>query len=94
MKRRDFVKFGGIAALELGAARFLTAQAPTGMQSNMAAPEAGKADFTLRIAPVAVDVMPTHVVSTTGYNGTSPGPVLRMREDAPVIVDVDRKSVV
>ena len=75
MKRRDFVKFGGVAALELGAARFLTAQAPSGMQSNTAAPEAGKADFTLRIGPVAVDVIPTHVVSTTRDNGPSPGPV-------------------
>jgi FtsP/CotA-like multicopper oxidase with cupredoxin domain len=88
VKRRDFVKFGGIAALELGAARFLTAQMPAEKQSNAAAQEAGKADFTLRIGPVAVDVMPTHVVSTTGYNGTSPGPVLRMKEGTPVTVDV------
>ena len=88
VKRRDFVKLGGIAALELGAARFLTAQMPAAAQSNLAPPAAGKADFTLRIAPIAVDLTPSHVVSTTGYNGASPGPVLRMKEGVPVTVDV------
>ena len=53
-----------------------------------AAPEASKADFTLRIAPVTVELTPTRIISTIGYNGTSPGPVLRMKEGKPVTVDV------
>src|SRR5690348_4802606 len=56
--------------------------------SAQTAPSGAKADFTLRIAPVPVELAPTRIVSTIGYNGTSPGPVLRMREGKPVTVDV------
>ena len=48
----------------------------------------GKADYTLRIAPVTVELDRSHILSTIGYNGTAPGPVLRMREGKPVTVDV------
>jgi FtsP/CotA-like multicopper oxidase with cupredoxin domain len=51
------------------------------------APE-GKADYTLRIAPVTVELDPSHILSTIGYNGTAPGPVLRMREGKTVTVEV------
>ena len=51
-------------------------------------PEAGAADFTLHIAPVIVELAPGRAISTIGYNGTSPGPLLRMREGTPVTVDV------
>ena len=47
-----------------------------------------QADFTLRIAPVTVELDRAHILSTIGYNGTSPGPVLRMREGKPVTVEV------
>ena len=54
-------------------------------RSPIAAP---KADVTLTIAPVTVELAPNLVFSTIGYNGTSPGPLLRMREGVPQIVDV------
>jgi FtsP/CotA-like multicopper oxidase with cupredoxin domain len=88
VKRRDFVKFGGVAAIELGAAKLLMSQMQPGMQSNAPAPDAPNADFTLRIAPVLVELTPNRTISTIGYNGTSPGPLLRMREGKPVTVDV------
>jgi FtsP/CotA-like multicopper oxidase with cupredoxin domain len=89
--RRDFIKLGGVAAIELSAARLLMSQAQPsmpGMQPAGAAQEASKADFTLRIAPVTVELAPTRIISTIGYNGTSPGPILRMKEGKPVIVEV------
>ena len=49
---------------------------------------AGKADVTLTIAPIALELVPNRIISTIGYNGTSPGPLLRMREGVPVTVDV------
>ncbi|MBZ5641304.1 MAG: multicopper oxidase domain-containing protein [Acidobacteriia bacterium] len=58
------------------------------MQANAAAQDASKADITLRIAPVAVELTPTRILSTIGYNGTSPGPILRMKEGKQVTVDV------
>src|SRR5690349_25136795 len=85
--RRKFMKFGGLAAMELGAARLLMSQARPGMpgmQPAASPQENSQADFTLRIAPVTVELTPTRVISTIGYNGTSPGPVLRMKEGKPV----------
>jgi FtsP/CotA-like multicopper oxidase with cupredoxin domain len=75
--RREFVKMAGLGALGAGAARILPPQ-----------PQAAKADITLQIAPVTVDLAQDRVVSTIGYNGRAPGPVLRVREGVPVTVDV------
>jgi FtsP/CotA-like multicopper oxidase with cupredoxin domain len=89
--RREFMKFGGVAAIELGAAKLLMSQAQPGMPGMTpaaAAQEGSKADITLRIAPVTVELTPTRIISTIGYNGTSPGPILRMKEGKPVTVDV------
>jgi FtsP/CotA-like multicopper oxidase with cupredoxin domain len=91
LDRREFLKFGGVAAIELGAAKLLMSQSQpgmSGMQTAAAAQESTKADFTLRIAPVTVELTPTRIISTIGYNGTSPGPLLRMKEGKPVTVDV------
>ena len=46
------------------------------------------ADFTLRIAPVELEIAPHKIIKTVGYNGAVPGPVLRMQEGKPVAVDV------
>jgi len=59
-----------------------------GLVGTLPAPRTPKADITLRIAPVTIELTPKLVFSTTGYNGTSPGPILRMREGVPQIVDV------
>jgi FtsP/CotA-like multicopper oxidase with cupredoxin domain len=75
MHRREFMKLGGLSVLEMGVARTPAAPPP-------------QADVTLRIAPVTVELTRKLVFSTTGYNGTSPGPILRMREGVPQIVDV------
>ncbi len=93
MKRRDLIKLAGAAALESAAAGLLPAQAqntlgPEAGATVSPAPGDGKADITLRIAPVTVPLTPNHIISTIGYNGTSPGPILRMKEGVPVTVDV------
>jgi FtsP/CotA-like multicopper oxidase with cupredoxin domain len=88
LKRRELLKFGSLA---LGEAALL--RSPLGAQmsgqAGMAppAPE-GQADYTLRIAPVTVELDPSHILSTVGYNGSAPGPVLHMREGKPVTVEV------
>ncbi|HXZ47241.1 MAG TPA: hypothetical protein VEH02_10990 [Pseudolabrys sp.] len=38
------------------------------------------ADLTLKIGPVLVDVAEDRTISTTGYNGSSPGPLIRLKE--------------
>lgn len=47
-----------------------------------------KADATLRIAPVELEIAPKKIVKTTGYNGSAPGPLLRFREGQQVTIDV------
>jgi len=84
------MKLAGAAAIELSAARVLRArqdQMPGMPASPPGPPETAKADITLRIAPVTVELTPDRIISTIGYNGTSPGPVLRMREGVPVTVE-------
>ena len=51
-------------------------------------PNPGGADVTLRIAPVTVELDPAHILSTIGYNGSAPGPVLRFKEGKTISVDV------
>ena len=46
------------------------------------------ADFTLRIAPMMVELAPHVVISTIGYSNKVPGPLLRMREGQRVAVEV------
>jgi len=78
MERREFITLLGTAAsAEL--ARCL------GLQTT---PENPKADVTIRISPVEVEVAPRKTIKTTGYNGSAPGPILRLREGQPVAVDV------
>src|SRR5580698_11610605 len=95
MRRRDFVTLAA-ATLGQAGATALWAQTAAGPPMDMGAsdpgPHAAPADYTLRIAPVAVEIAPSHFISPIGYNGTSPGPVLRMREGKPVTVDVINDS--
>jgi len=46
------------------------------------------ANFTLRIAPMMVELSPQVAISTIGYSNKVPGPLLRMREGQHVTVDV------
>src|SRR5579885_1886940 len=85
MRRRDFMIGTGAAlgraALPAGAPATDAAEAP-------AAAAGTPADHTLRIAPAALEIAPSHFVSTIAYNGTSPGPLLRLKEGRPVTIDV------
>ncbi|NUQ27178.1 MAG: multicopper oxidase domain-containing protein, partial [Acidobacteriaceae bacterium] len=56
-------------------------------------PAAGRrADITLHIEPVTVELAPDRILSTIGYNGSSPGPILRMKEGKPITVDVINRT--
>ena len=46
------------------------------------------ADVTLRIGTVLADIAKQHTISTTGYNGSVPGPLIRFREGVPATVDL------
>ena len=48
----------------------------------------GPADVTLRIGTVLADIAKEHTISTLGYNGSVPGPLIRLREGVPVTIDL------
>ncbi len=50
------------------------------------------ADHTIRIAPVSLEIAPGKVIKTTGYNGTVPGPTLRLQEGKQVAINVVNES--
>ncbi|MFY9532067.1 MAG: multicopper oxidase domain-containing protein [Candidatus Acidiferrales bacterium] len=85
MLRRDFLTLASATALQAtlrGMARSRSGSAFEGLLSQ------DKADFQVRIAPVSVEIGPGITLRTTGYNGSVPGPILRMREGVPATVDV------
>ena len=101
MNRRDFARLGWATVIGAGAATLRPAfaqspalpQVPAPPPHPMAATSEPKAtgraaDFTLRIAPMMVELSPQVVLSTIGYSNQVPGPLLRMREGQRIAVEV------
>ena len=96
MRRRDLLRMGGLALGATAATPRSLGQMSGGMAMGStpqaSSPPQGKADLTLEIAPVTVELAPDRILSTIGYNGLSPGPVLRMREGKPTTVEVINRT--
>jgi FtsP/CotA-like multicopper oxidase with cupredoxin domain len=92
MNRRDLVRLGWATVIGAGAGKLRPAfaQSPALRQVPALEPKtAGRAaDFTLRIAPMMVELAPQVVLSTIGYSNQVPGPLLRLREGQRVAVEV------
>ena len=93
--RRNFLHASAItgAGIALGCARAdrsTTADTSTGHGSGTGSARTSRApaDVTIRIAPVLVELAPNHIISTIGYNGSVPAPVIRLREGRPVSVQL------
>ncbi|HTA40845.1 MAG TPA: multicopper oxidase domain-containing protein [Bryobacteraceae bacterium] len=85
MQRRDFLKIAGVAA---AGSRLIGQPQQSFLAPTAGAQDVAKTDFTLRIAPITVELAKNRIISTIGYNGTSPGPLLRMKEGVPVTLNV------
>jgi FtsP/CotA-like multicopper oxidase with cupredoxin domain len=92
--RRDFLRASAVAGAGLLAGGCSTnrrsangAQGAAGAAGAATQPPA-PADVTIRIAPVLVELAPDHIISTVGYNGSVPAPVIRLREGQPVSVQL------
>ena len=79
LDRRWLLKFAATLPIAASEPRMLNAAED---------PPAEKADYTLRIAPLSVELAPGRTIKTTGYNGRVPGPLLRLREGRPVRINV------
>jgi FtsP/CotA-like multicopper oxidase with cupredoxin domain len=81
MNRRQFVAGAAAAAITV-----------RNSLSEAAKPLEHESQFKLSIEPVSLEIAPGVVISTVGYNGMIPGPLLRMREAQPVTVEVTNKT--
>ena len=53
---------------------------------------ANAADYTLHIAPLRLELAPSKSIDTFAYNGTVPGPLLRLREGQQVNIDITNET--
>jgi FtsP/CotA-like multicopper oxidase with cupredoxin domain len=83
MNRRDLLALLGTAGLSR------LAPGPTPL---MAQEPPRPADFTLRIGPVSIELAPKKIIKTIGYNGSAPGPLLRVPEGREIAIDVHNDS--
>jgi FtsP/CotA-like multicopper oxidase with cupredoxin domain len=99
VNRRDLLKLAPLtlaaAATRSAASQMVMLPGPAPSSAANPAPDqptppAGSISDTIdiRIAPVTVELAPDRILSTIGYNGTSPGPVLRLKEGKPVTVNI------
>jgi FtsP/CotA-like multicopper oxidase with cupredoxin domain len=50
------------------------------------------ADYSLEIAPFTIEASARHRYKTVAYNGSVPGPLLRLKEGRPVTIDAHNRS--
>jgi FtsP/CotA-like multicopper oxidase with cupredoxin domain len=81
LDRRSFVVGAGAAGMALGTG--------IGVAYTQIAAEP---DYTLRIAPMRLELAPGKVIETFAYNSMVPGPVLRLREGRQVSIDIRNDS--
>jgi FtsP/CotA-like multicopper oxidase with cupredoxin domain len=81
LDRRGFLIGAGASGMVMGGAL------STAYTQVAAAP-----DFTLRIAPMKLELAPDRIIDTFGYNGMVPGPLLRLREGRPVAIDIRNET--
>jgi FtsP/CotA-like multicopper oxidase with cupredoxin domain len=96
MNRRRFLSSAGAFALSPVAQSLLNAQSkasatPT-QKPSTPAKNPSPADYTLRIEPTTIEISPGVTVETVAYNGQVPGPLLRLKEGKPVLIDVLNNS--
>ncbi|RPI43945.1 MAG: twin-arginine translocation signal domain-containing protein, partial [Hyphomicrobiaceae bacterium] len=73
--RRDFLVGAGAAGIGFGAAMGALTQTAS-------------ADYSLRIAPMRLELAPGKAIETFAYNAIVPGPALRLREGRKVSIDI------
>src|SRR5580698_317723 len=78
VSRRNFLTISSLAAAYFSLPVF---------SSDRSAP-----DYKLEIAPVTLDLSPRHRLKTVAYNGQPPGPLLRLKENRPVTIEVANRT--
>ena len=91
VERRKFLETAGYAGLALTSSMLVPPRLGLVGDAKAQTPPS-QADHTIRIAPVSLEIAPGRIIRTTGYNGTAPGPALRLEEGRPVTINVINDS--
>jgi FtsP/CotA-like multicopper oxidase with cupredoxin domain len=78
--RREILVGAGVAGAAVGAGL------------GRAYTQRAAADYTLTIAPLRLELAPGKTIDTFAYNGTVPGPLLRLREGQAANIDIINKT--
>ena len=88
--RREFLRNGALTAVSgMAAASRLKA---LGALPDSAATAPAESTYKLTLQPTTIEISPGISVKTVAYNGQVPGPILRLREGAPISIDVTNSS--
>ncbi|CCE11596.1 Multicopper oxidase, type 3 precursor [Bradyrhizobium sp. STM 3843] len=85
LSRRTLLRGAQAGAVSLLAARTMPLVRAQTTQSEAA-------DYKISIAPTSIEIAPGKVIKTTAYNGSVPGPALRLKEGRAVRIDVSNES--
>ena len=79
MNRREFLRLAGASALS--GTSILSSCAPSAERIVTSSTLPGDtAQFSLRIAPIKLEISPNQILQTIGYNGSAPEPLPRVKE--------------
>lgn len=95
LSRRDLLKVAGAGGLVAiyDTCRSRSHESPLDLAAPAsAAPALSTPDYRIEIAPLTLDLSPQRRITTTAYNGHVPGPLLRLKENAPVTLEVTNHS--
>src|SRR5579862_4164864 len=91
--RRGFMQAAGILAGNcLFPSVAVLGQAAIGHPKEAASQSTGQPDYELTIAVKPIELAPNHIISMTTYNGQFPGPLLRFKENQPVVIDIHNQT--
>lgn len=91
MNRRAFLRLAGLSAVS--GVSILSGCAPSVEPTTTPSTLPGNAArLSLRIAPVKLELSPNQIIQTVGYNGSTPGPLLRVKEGQQVTVNVQNDT--
>jgi FtsP/CotA-like multicopper oxidase with cupredoxin domain len=91
MNRRAFLRLAGASALS--SASILSGCAPSVDRTVTSSTLPGDtAQFSLRIAPIKLEISSNQIIQTIGYNGSAPGPLLRVKEGQHHRITMENRS--
>jgi FtsP/CotA-like multicopper oxidase with cupredoxin domain len=93
LSRRRFLKAAGaIAGGSLLPPVALFGRSTVARSQEPASRMGDPPDYTLTIAVKPIELAPNRIVSVTTYNGQFPGPLLRLKEDQQVTIDIHNQT--